>query len=132
MKDFKDTRVGKFLWRAGDTLKGKGKAGRVAEFIGEVLPIPNPVRIAKSLSKNEKVERLRQNEKAVDAADELGIDLSDLFDDSPSWVRSAFAFAVLAIITYLVITGEIGVGWLVSFASGVLGAVGIYTGGFLI
>lgn len=131
MKDFKDTRVGKFLWRAGDTLKGKGKAGKVAEFIGEIIPFPNPVRVAKSLSRNGKVERLKSDKDAQDVAAKLGIDLSDLIDDSPDWVRSALVFAVFAILAYLVLTGEIGVEWLTSFVSGVLGIIGGVLTGFI-
>lgn len=130
MKDFKDTRVGKLLWKAGDALKGKGKAGAVFDVVGEIIPLPNPVRIAKSLARNEKVDKLRSNEKAIEAARELDIDLSDILDDSPSWVRSAFVFAVFVVLAVLAYTGAIDISWLIYFASEVLGAIAVVGIGF--
>lgn len=130
MKNFKDTRVGKLLWKAGDALKGKGKSGAVLDIVGEIIPLPNPVRVAKSLARNDKIEKLRTNQKAVEAADEIGLDLNDLLDDSPDWVRSAFVFAVLAVLGILVYLGVIDVSWLIMFAREVLLVIGVLGVGY--
>jgi hypothetical protein len=107
MTKFKDRKIGKFIWGVGDALKGKGKAGKVADAVFEILPIPNPVRIVRDSVKEDALQALAESQEIRELAHKAGVELIELVDDSPKWLQPTLAIIIVVGILILVGTGAI-------------------------
>lgn len=96
MKKFKDRKLGKFIWGIGDALKGKGKGAKYADAIFEVLPVPNPVRIAKEKNVAELLEFVKNDKRTLNAVNKFNSELIDkVLDQQPNWVKPALLFVIV-------------------------------------
>lgn len=106
-KKFSNTKVGNAIWKIGDTLKGKTKAGKVLDGILEVAPVPNPIRFFAENERNKKLKKMSKDLTVRHAMNRQGIDIDEMLADQPGWVVPTVAGSVFVTLLILLITGVI-------------------------
>lgn len=106
-KKFSDTKIGNAIWKIGDTLKGKTKAGKVLDGILEVAPVPNPIRFFAENERKKKLDKMSRNLKVRNAMLDTGVDIDELTADAPGWVVPTVAGSVFVTLLILLIAGVI-------------------------
>lgn len=106
-KKFSKTKAGNALWKIGDTLKGKTKAGKVLDGILEVAPVPNPIRFFAESERNKKLQKMSKDLTVRNAMVRQGLDIDEMVADQPGWVVPTVAGSVFVTLLILLITGVI-------------------------
>lgn len=121
MKKFKDRKLGKIIWGIGDALKGKGKGAKYADAFFEVIPLPNPIRIAKEKNVAELLEFVKNDKRTLNALNKFNSELLDkLLDQQPNWVKPALLFVTVIGLFVLVGLGVVDVTSLSEFIRTIL------------
>lgn len=121
MKKFKERKLGKIIWGIGDALKGKGKGAKYADALFEVIPLPNPIRVARDRKVAELLEFVKNDKRTFNAVNKFNPELLDrLLDQQPNCVKTALLYVTLIGLFVLVGLGVVDVEFLAEFISTIL------------